>query len=154
MKHTLKLAAIAIVMTCFGANSFAQQNVTVDDAARYGNSPYSGQSLLTLVNNTDAVVFASFVYFDPIDQCWVSRGWRTIKPHGTNTIDFGVYSGNVFIHGYQPEGKLNWGSGYTFCCEAKAPFRVLHANGNGCEMQRNYTQVPISTGNNRYEFNY
>ena len=155
MKKRIKMAMIATALILTGLTTFAQQSVSVDDAgsSRYGNNPYNGQSIVTMRNNTDNTVYASFVYFDPIDQCWVSRGWRTIVPHGTNQINFGVYTGNVYIHGYQQQGGLKWGSGFTFCCEAKAPFRVLHANGSNCEMQRDYTQVPIVAGNNPYEFN-
>ena len=151
MKGTVKSALIATVLLLCALTTFAQQSITIEDG--YGGNPYNGQSVLTLRNNTDKIMFASFVYFDPIDQCWVSRGWRTIQPYGTNQINFGVYSGSVFIHGYQPSTNLQWGHGYYFCCENKAPFRVLRANGSNCEMKREYSQVNLSSGSNEHVFN-
>ena len=152
MKNIIKIIIIATALMLTGATIFAQESVQVE-SAKYGNNPYNGQSVVTMYNNTDQTVYASFVYFDPIDQCWVSRGWRTLPQHGTNKIDFGVYAGNVYIHGYQPNFSLKWGSGFWFCCEAKAPFRVLHPEGGSCDMKREYSLLYIQAGDNRFEFN-
>ena len=158
----IKLAIAALAIMLCSTVSFAQDNVTAESAQYMGDNPYTNQSVLTLINNTDATVYASFVYFDPIDQCWISRGWRTIKPHQRNPIILGVYSGNVYIHGYQPEGRLKWGKGYSFGCEDKFGYRLLHADGANCTYtdgtiwsgkRKNYTLVPVNLGDNVYEFN-
>ena len=162
MKSTIKAVIITALGLFASATIFAQTNVQGEHGQVIEGNQYPSQSVLKLVNNTDLTAYASFVYFDPIDQCWISRGWRTIKPHESNRITFGAYEGNVYIHGYEPDGKMKWGKGYSFATEEKFGYRLLHADGDNCTKtdgtpftgkNMNYTQVPIHVGENVFEFN-
>ena len=148
-KTTIKTAILATALMLAGATLFAQESVQVESAQSMGDNPYASQSILTMKNNTGNNVSVSFVYFDPIDQCWISRGWRNIAAYGTDKIDFGVYTGNVYIGAHAADNS-KWGHGHWFCVEQGGQgtgFRIKHPeNTSGCQYKLEYSRVEIAAG--------
>ena len=136
MKKTLKTAMLAIALFLIAFAGLAQQNT------------------LVLKNNTGKKLIASFVYYDSGENCWVSRGWRTIQPYASNTIyldELSMGSNVMYVHGETL--FKTWDGDFSFCADMGKPFRILFADQVNCNTKKRYTQVTIGDGQNSYVFN-
>ncbi len=112
------------------------------------------QNTLVMRNNTGAEIKASFAYFDNTENCYISRGWRTIKPYGSNTInldELNIGGSAIYIHASSLFKK--WVGGFSFCANEGEKFSILYADQVKCLVHLNYNQVNLSNGQNEYIFN-
>jgi uncharacterized membrane protein len=108
------------------------------------------QSKLEMYNNTGDKIYAAYAAWDNSNQCWTSHGWYTIEPYKSLTLDFGLYTGKVYIHGHTNSGS--WGSGYTFCVDDVA-FAIRNADKIDCTTRKKFSEATLSTGTKKWTFN-
>jgi len=114
------------------------------------------QNTLLLQNNTPKEIHASFVYYDNVEQCWVSRGWRNIAAYGSNSInldELNMGSNIMYIHAESVFGFKTWGSANSFCSNNGGVMRILYADVSNCKIRKNYDPVSTGTGQTLYTFN-
>lgn len=113
------------------------------------------QNTLTLQNNTDHDVYAAYAIFVQSENCWVSIGYYKVTKYGNFTIDLGNYRGNAYVHG-EHQGlvkNLSWGSGFWMCVDDHDAFRIICPDKINCKTKKEFSQMAINKGDNKFLFN-
>ena len=144
----MKKAIITIALIIFGVSAFAQTSVPIADT-RMSNQA----TTLVLINNTKHKLKADFVYYDKTCNCWVSRGWRFIPKHESNTIGVSELNiGNSIMYVHAEHGFKKWGRTLTFSInESGEP--LMYADKMYRRHRRMFSQVNLQSGLNTFEFN-
>lgn len=144
----MKQTIITIALILFGVNTFAQTSVPIDDT-RMNNQA----TTLVLVNNTKHKIKADFVYYDKTCNCWVSRGWRFIPKHESNTIGVSELNiGNSIMYVHAERRFRKWGRTLSFAInESGEP--LMYADQRQHRHRRLFSQVNLQSGQNTFTFN-
>ena len=120
-------------------------------------STISAQSILRLINNTNKQVFCSVAHYDSETRLWICEGWYAVEPYSQRDMDFGNYSGKVYVHGkqstYMGLSETTWGDGYSLCVDEKNAFTIRDADNVNCDKKRSFSEKRLHDGINNWEFN-
>jgi uncharacterized membrane protein len=111
----------------------------------------NGQTVIEFYNNTGKVLYSSYVAFDSESSSWTSHGWYAIKPYQMKTVSIGNYDGVVYVHANS--GSTSWGSGWKFCVDPKNAFDMRFSDSINCTNKREFSQLSVTSGINKYTFN-
>lgn len=115
------------------------------------------QCILRLINNTSKSISCAIAHYDSENRLWICEGWYSIEAYGERKMDFGDYSGKVYIHGVQSAylglSEVTWGKGYNLCVDTKNAFTIRGADHVDCDTKRAFSEKRLNTGVNNWEFN-
>ncbi len=109
------------------------------------------QTSIEFYNNTGKVLYSSYVAYDNENSSWTSHGWYAIKPYQKKLVSIGSYEGVVYVHANS--GSTSWGTGWKFCVDPKNAFDMRFSDSINCTNKREFSQMAVKNGMNKYTFN-
>lgn len=119
------------------------------------------QNKVDFYNNTDKQITFCYAYWDKENNCWSTQGWFIVEKYSTETLDFGNYFNNIYIHGYSiipgsfwtSDSKVTWGKDNIFCVNTKIAFDIRFADKINCDEKRQFLKFFVKHGKNTFTFN-
>ncbi len=150
MKNVLITMALMIMLN----HSIAQDGKAKNNVGWETLSPTSNDEMVFILKNgIRSAISIAIVYFDEIENCWVSMGWYNLEPNEETSVNMTqLHCGKKTVYVHAHSRLKNWGSDFEFCTNMNDSFKLLFADNSNCISKAGYYQHVLEHGVNRVTF--
>lgn len=116
-----------------------------------GSGDDSRSYTIRMQNKCNKNVDFCFVYYDPVNECWLSKGWYLIKAGATWEYTISSSIGRIFWYAENRSADLNWGgSDGNFCIKRPDKFDIYYADEGDCGLTVGFHKLELNTGSTTF----